>query len=158
MDPNKEERIYTPPQNDASAGQPKSSRKTIIFIAGGLVLIALFSVAATLFVRKNDSSELAKNNAVIVLPAAEVGITAAGFNPATIKIKKGQIVSWTNLDDKPHQVASDPFPTSETLPGLRAEAPSEKGESYSFTFEESGTYTYHDRLNPLKHKGTVVVE
>lgn len=89
---------------------------------------------------------------------ATVEITAEGFIPETVKIKKGETITWINKDTQPHQTASDPHPTNDGLEELNSEEPLAEGESYTATFEEAGTFTYHDELNPTGIKATVVVE
>lgn len=86
-----------------------------------------------------------------------VSITAGGFVPATVEIEKGSSVTWINLDKKSHQVASDPHPTHTLLPELVSD-PLFTNDSFTFTFDKTGTFTYHDHLNPLKLRGTVVVK
>ncbi|HVE81061.1 MAG TPA: plastocyanin/azurin family copper-binding protein [Candidatus Dormibacteraeota bacterium] len=65
----------------------------------------------------------------------EVIMQNTAFNPKTITIKKGTLVTWTNQDADLHDVISDQTdgPRSALLG---------KGESYSFTFTKAGTYTY----------------
>lgn len=136
---------------------PASTNKSrLIAIACVLLLVAVVAVA---LVAKYTTKPTTKpQGTAIILPAAQVGIQATGFTPATIKIKKGQAVTWINQDTKPHQIESDPYPTAAALPGFKAEVPSQKGESYGYTFDKSGTFTYHDRLDPMKLKGIVIVE
>lgn len=95
---------------------------------------------------------------VQVLDSGQVEITKNGFVPETISIKRGALVTWTNSDTGPHQVASDPHPLHTNLEGFDSEEALRKDESFSFTLEKSGTFTYHDHLNPNKFKGTVIVE
>lgn len=84
-------------------------------------------------------------------PAAAVNITTEGFVPSTIQIKKGSDVTWTNRDSNARSLQGDDE-------GLGLETKSlTQGNAYSFMFEDSGTFTYHDPLNPAV-KGTVVVE
>lgn len=94
----------------------------------------------------------------INLDQVKITITKNGFEPATVKIKKGQTVEWVNEDVKDHQIAPDPHPAHTSLPALAETDPIESEESMSFIFEQTGTYTYHDHLNPLKFKGAVIVE
>ncbi|MBW3538538.1 cupredoxin domain-containing protein, partial [Candidatus Parcubacteria bacterium] len=89
--------------------------------------------------------------------AVAVTITDQGFVPATVQVPAGSRVTWTNSDAAAHQVAADPHPTHDSLPGLQSIALG-KGGSFSHTFDAPGTYTYHDHQNPLKFRGTVVVE
>lgn len=84
--------------------------------------------------------------------AVEVEIKDSAYTPATIKVKAGTTVTWTNRDSIKHDVTaddkSDDAPMSELLAG---------GESYSFTFNKTGTYTYHCTPHSFM-KGTVIVE
>jgi plastocyanin len=83
--------------------------------------------------------------------------TAKTVSVATLSVKSGTLVTFTNKDKKAHQPASDPHPAHDSLPGFDAQTKLAKGQSYSFLFDKEGTYTYHDHLNSLEFKGTVVV-
>jgi plastocyanin len=69
-----------------------------------------------------------------------VQIKRNAFSPATVSIVAGDTIVWRNTDTRDHQVVS----TTGTFasPVLRA------GRSYSFTFQEAGTYRYRDALYP----------
>ncbi len=89
---------------------------------------------------------------------AKVGITAGGtFSPATITVKQGTTVTWTNTGTAKVWIASDPHPTHTDYPGFNSGTDIGAGESWSFTFDKKGTWGYHNHLNPTA-KGTVVVE
>lgn len=121
-----------------------------------LILIVLaVSAFAYLFITGRDGS---KDSDEQVTGQAMVEIKSSGFVPSTIKVKKGTQVTFTNTDSASHRVASDPHPNHSGLPGFDAIEPLLTDESYSFVFEETGTFTYHDHLNPLQYKGTVIVE
>jgi plastocyanin len=87
----------------------------------------------------------------------EVKITAAGFSPSTITIMKGDYVQFTNTDSAKHWPASDPHPAHNGLPGFDAKKGLANGEKYTFQFMSTGTFTFHDHMNPSL-KGTVVVK
>lgn len=89
--------------------------------------------------------------------SAAVNINGATFGPATVTIKKGWQVVWTNKDTTAHRVAADPYPAveGENLFDSEAIGP---GESFAFTFSQPGTYGFHDPINPLEMRGTVIVE
>lgn len=78
------------------------------------------------------------------------------FKPSTLTIKKGDIIRFTNHDDVPHQVASDPHPIHTNAPILNGPVIN-KGETFIVGFAAAGTYTYHCHLHP-NMKGTIVVE
>jgi plastocyanin len=128
----------------------------IIFLAAVLGFTAFFYLQSQ---KGEKPTQLTPPKERTIAPAnqAQVEILKGSFSPTTLKIAKGDIVVWTNKDNSPHQVASDPYPSNDTIPGLLSDSLA-AGESFSFTFDKTGTFTYHDNLNPLKLKGTIVVE
>ena len=89
---------------------------------------------------------------------AVVEIRAHGFYPSTIRIAKGQSVEWVNEDQQPHQIATDPWPLENGLAGFYDQTVQTNGDIYSFNFNKTGTFTYHDHLDPMGLKGTVIVQ
>lgn len=81
----------------------------------------------------------------------KVDIKNFAFSPEKITVKKGTTVTWTNQDTIKHDVTPDnpsaDFKASELLA---------KGESYSFTFNTVGTFSYHCSPHP-QMKATVEV-
>lgn len=68
-------------------------------------------------------------------------VNASGFDPSQVSIKKGQAVTWTNTDNKPHSVVADsPTPLFKS-PTLDA------NDTYSYVFSTPGRYPYHDGQN-----------
>jgi plastocyanin len=139
--------------NQPSVSTEKKKKTGLIVVISALVIIA---AAAILYVVNPGGvfpslTDEADDTAMVM-------ITNAGFSPETIKIKKGQTIEWMNQDATPHQVASDPYPDHSVLPHLFSEQPLAQNESFNYTFEKSGTFTYHDNLKPVDFKGTVVVE
>jgi len=82
--------------------------------------------------------------------AAAVGIDNFTFNPATVTVKAGTTVTWTNKDDIPHGIAAtnNTFKRSQAL---------DTDDSFSFTFTTPGTYQYFCYIHPHM-TGTIVVE
>jgi plastocyanin len=81
--------------------------------------------------------------------ATEVKIDNFSFSPATLEVKAGTKVTWTNADDIPHTVVSnDKIFKSKAL---------DTDEKFSFTFEKPGTYPYFCSLHP-KMTAKVVVQ
>jgi plastocyanin len=78
-----------------------------------------------------------------------VHISGFAFNPGTITVSKGTTVTWTNDDPTTHTIVSDSG--SFTSGGLG------KGNTFSRTFTEAGTFGYHCGVHPSM-KGTVVVQ
>jgi plastocyanin len=71
------------------------------------------------------------------------------FNPATVTVKAGSVVTWVNLDEEPHTVFSDA--------GLFRSSALDTKESFSFKFDKPGTYHYLCTIHP-RMLGTIVVE
>lgn len=88
-----------------------------------------------------------------VAPAGEneVNIVDFNFSPETLTIKKGTTVTWTNQDEARHDVTPDE--PGEAFQGSELLA---KGETYSFTFDTVGTYSYYCSPHPYM-KATVEV-
>lgn len=93
--------------------------------------------------------------APVVTPAAAgenaILIQNFAFSPATLAIKTGTTVTWTNRDSVTHTIAPDAGAPAGFGSGSLA-----PGASYQFTFTSPGTYAYHCSIHPSM-KGTVVV-
>lgn len=82
-------------------------------------------------------------------PANAVRIADQKFAPASITIKSGQKVTWTNADNRDHKiVARDGSFTSDNL---------RHGDTFTHTFDKAGTYAYACEYRP-RMKGTVIVQ
>ncbi len=85
-------------------------------------------------------------------PAGGDAVTIAGFafGPASLTVKAGATVTWTNTDSATHTVAWDDGSAGSA--SLTA-----GGSPYTRTFATSGTFTYHCSIHPSM-KGTIVVQ
>ena len=78
-------------------------------------------------------------------------IGSFGFSPASITIKVGTAVVWTNSTGAPHTSSSDAGSAVTWDSGLI-----NPGGTFSFTFTQVGTFHYHCNVHPYMH-GTIVV-
>ena len=78
-----------------------------------------------------------------------VKISSYKFDPATITIKVGETVTWTNQDSVNHTVVSDD--------GSWSSKSLAQGDKFTHTFDKAGTFTYICSIHPSM-KGTVVVQ
>lgn len=77
-----------------------------------------------------------------------VAIQNFTFSPQSLTVKKGDTVVWTNKDSAGHTVTGNMGgPASQTIP---------KNGTYSYTFNNVGTFAYHCSIHPTM-TGTVVV-
>lgn len=74
--------------------------------------------------------------------AIAVQIKSYAFSPATLTIKTGTKVTWTNYDTAPHTVTVDSGPVKFSSPNLQ------KGDSFTYTFTTPGTYSYYCAVHP----------
>ena len=133
----------------ATGTSDRRSRRWLVFVIPAVIIVG---TVITILTMRQGSTELTSK------VTAKVEITKDGFNPLTIRIKKGESIAWVNKDAKPHQVASDPHPTGDLLPSLKSEDPLLQEEQYTAIFEQTGTFTYHDYLDPLGYQGAIIVE
>jgi len=137
-----------------TTSQPKRRKSTKIVMVVILVLVVVAGLA--LFMTSNDSDKDLQSIAENTVFAA-VSVTEEGFEPTTLEVQKGTSVTWTNNGSAVHQIASDPHPSHDALAGLFSEQALQPTDAFTFTFDEVGTYTYHDHLNPYTMLGTVTV-
>jgi plastocyanin len=80
---------------------------------------------------------------------AQVVMKGFAFDPASVTIKVGESVTWTNQDPTNHTVTADKgeFKSSDIA----------NGATFTFKFDTAGTYAYHCSIHPSM-TGTVVVQ
>lgn len=81
---------------------------------------------------------------------------ADGFLPATLTVKKGTTVVFTNKSGSLISVNSANHPTHLLYPKLNL-GEIEDGQSKSLQFNDVGSFGFHDHLNPSRF-GKVIVE
>lgn len=117
----------------------------------------------------DTDSSTSTGNAPAELTSVTVTYDGRSFTPATVHIQKGGTVHWVDTSSE-MWVASDPHPvhtgydgtsrSQHCAPGYAGAAPFDEcapGTDFSFTFDKTGSWGYHDHLNDGAH-GTVVVE
>lgn len=86
-----------------------------------------------------------------------IHITSTGFSPNTLTIKKGTTVTFINDDTNPHWPASNPHPVHTDYSGFDSKKSIDAGGSWSFTFNNAGTWQFHDHLRASIH-GAITVQ
>jgi plastocyanin len=124
----------------------KKTRIGIIVGGFGLFVIAVGLVTIlTLHTVKKHQTDV-----------AVVRITDKGFEPATLTVRKGTKITWSNSGESLHQVAANPFPKGTDLSSLRSEILN-NDQDYTYTANTAGSFGYHDQLNPTIN-GTLIVK
>ena len=118
-----------------------------ILIASILLIGVSGCVQQNVYPNYNES-ETSNNNE----GNTENTITISGFtfSPSEITINKGDSVTWTNNDPNAHTIVSDSG--NELNSGTISH-----GQSYSHTFNSTGTFSYHCSIH-ASMKGSVIVK
>ena len=131
----------------------------IYLVVGGVVygLVYYFVIAKkggytnTYGTPEQNQNSYQQTNPTSSDQAVESTVTIANYSysPATLTIKVGDTVTWTNQDSVGHTATADDnsFDT-----GILT-----KGKSGTITFNKAGTYPYHCTPHPVM-KGTIIVE
>lgn len=139
-------------EDNQSSSQNTNNSKAVI----GVVVVLVVVIAGYFFFKNGYNAPTVQNK---VVPTKEtqtsttenqVTIQNFSFSPQTLNIKVGTTVTWANEDSAAHTVISDndgPLKSNNL----------NKGESYSFTFNEAGEFAYHCSIHSSV-QGKVVVQ
>ena len=112
-----------------------SSRIGSVVRTAGLAIVASFALG---------SAAIAGEPSASVVVAKEFM-----FSPATLTVAAGTTVTWSNRDEEPHTVVSET--------GLFRSAALDTNESFSFRFDQPGTYRFVCSIHP-QMTGTIIVQ
>jgi plastocyanin len=119
-------------------------------LALSMVLILLVAACTPKSAPAAGSSQPSGVNVASAPLSGTIAVKIAGFafDPTNVTIKTGATVTWTNQDTAKHTVVADD--NSFTSGDLN------QGDVFSFTFSQSGTFTYHCGVHS-NMKGTIIV-
>jgi plastocyanin len=134
--------------------------KKLIFIIPLIVLLAGCTSTAT-----NTNNNTTTTTPQTTASDNVVTYTDTGFSPATITINKGDTVTFENIASNDVWVASNPHPQHNGYPttggciGSTFDACGNisPNNSWSFKFDITGSWGYHNHLNHTEG-GTVIVK
>lgn len=142
-----------PPTTTPPQPQPKARNKRMLVIIIGVAVVAVAVIVwVAMWILNNQQPQSAALDTS--LPVADVSINASGFGPGTVTVKRGQQVTWTNNDSQTHSIAAD----QTAAPSLTTDQPLQQGDSYTYAFENAGTYHVYDPGNAKGFTGTIVVQ
>ncbi len=133
----------------------KLAKPTLVALVSALVCVTLIasacggkptSTSSGTSGSKTETGSVSASAAALAAAAhVQVKITASGFSPAQVSVKKGGRVVWSNEDKKAHAVQ---------ILGGASSGSLKAGAVASHVFEEPGTFDVADPMNP---KATMVV-
>lgn len=138
---------------------PTTTKTWLCLLAVGL-LVLLAACGGTTTTAPTSTPTTAPTNTPTTAPAStpttappstgnSVSIMNFTFSPTTLTVKTGTKVTWTNKDTVTHTVTDDKgaFNSGLLTPG----------NSFSFTFTQAGTYSYHCNIHHSM-MATIVVQ
>ena len=124
-----------------------------LIIVGGVLVWLIASKASTSNNTStpnnstNNTPAATTNNDQVQSGTAAVVMQGEAFSPQTVKVKKGTKVTWTNNDSIGHDVVADDAKNAAGLPSDNSLFG--KGGTYTFTFNSTGTFSYHCAAHPF---------
>ena len=106
-------------------------KRSLLFVILAILVICLGACSSG----GQDGADEVIDDTVNDTSQAEVNISGFKFDPKELSVTAGTTVTWTNLDAAPHSSTAD---NGEWDSGALR-----KNDSFSFTFDTPGTYTYH---------------
>lgn len=151
-------------ENNKGYGKRPLWQWILIYSAFGLVVYGLINYFV---IAKKDVNSSSSAFSTIVMNSPEasasptqtqnrVVLTTNGFTPNNLIIKAGTEVKWVNNSGAIATVHSDPHPQHTDYSSLNLGNFPDAG-TLAFTFNEPGTYNYHNHLNPGQ-RGTILVQ
>lgn len=86
-----------------------------------------------------------------------ISYTNSCYSSSNVTIKKGDTVKFTNSSSRDMWPASDNHPSHTIYSEFDANSSIDPGGTYSFTFNKTGSWGYHDHLKP-SCSGTITVQ
>jgi plastocyanin len=103
-----------------------------------------------------ETSTSARRNAAPASEIVSIVLTETGYEPQNITIEQGTTISFTTTTGRPHWPASNLHPTHDEYSEFDPMEPVPADESWSFTFDKAGDWTFHDHLRAY-FTGEIVV-
>lgn len=133
-------------------------KKAVIII---VAVVLLGVIGWFIFMRDKSDSKQSSTNTTQSEDSAAAGqsvitYTDEGFNPATLTVAAGTTVTITNESSEELDLSSDKHPVHTDNPELNQNTLT-PGDSETFKVTKTGTWGYHNHLNPDK-KGKIVVQ
>jgi hypothetical protein len=136
------------------------SKSNYLIILAVIILVLIFIFV---FTRQSKTTTPPTNQLGKTINSSEAPIETVTilmqeetYTPVDLTIKKGTKVVFKNETTEPRWPASNLHPTHSIYPEFDPKRPVESGEEWSFVFNNTGSWKYHDHLAPLI-RGTITV-
>jgi len=121
------------------------------WLVGGVVLAGVVALSAVCITAFGGGNAGDSQQEPVISDEAQVPVTIQGFTfqPDDLTVGVGTEIVWENRDGAPHTATGEGEFDSGQL---------ERGDSYTFTFDEPGTYEYICEIHPYMTATIVVTE
>lgn len=137
----------------------QNKKLNIILISAILLSFVMFMVSTGSCRLYRDGEEQRPGTAVDTEnteeKTAKVDMQDSKFSPGVIEVTSGTEVIWTNSDSYSHTVTSG---TRDEPTGIFDSGTISGGDTYSYTFKETGTYEYFCEFHEGMRGSVIVVE
>lgn len=120
------------------------NKNILIVIA---ILIIILGAITFYFQHLYQNNQPVENSNTQTIGTTKIIIQNFSFNPSAVTINKGETVTWINQDPMPHKISGSIFGSNAL----------ENSQSYSFTFNDTGTFDYICSIHPSM-KGEIIVK
>ncbi|MDO8507258.1 MAG: cupredoxin family copper-binding protein [bacterium] len=124
--------------------KPMVALIVVILLAAG---VGAYFLLGSSYKQKSPEVKLPSEQTNVPKEKNTISIKDFVFNPDTLTVKVGDIVTWRNDDGVVHSIKSTDF----SSPNIK------NGDTFKFQFVKAGTYEYNCGIHPYM-KGKVVVE
>ncbi len=121
------------------------------WLVGGAVLAGVVALSAVCITAFGGGNAADSQQEPVISDEAQVTVDIQGFTfgPDDLTVGVGTEIVWENRDDAPHTATAEGAFDSGQL---------ERGDSYSLSFDEPGTYEYICTIHPYMTATIVVTE
>jgi plastocyanin domain-containing protein len=133
---------------------PKNIEKRLPILFFSALILGVISLCGYFFLMLKMNSNYVQ--ATTDITETTVVLTERGYEPAHIEIRRGTRVVFKTTRKQEYWPASNTHPWHRIYPTFDPKEPVQPSESWTFTFDQIGTWGYHDHLRPF-FTGTVKV-
>ena len=141
---------------DQSTTQPEPNKQTgvmkrVIIIAVIVTALTIIVISILTMINPNGTETPNSETDTVVM------LTSSGVSPSVVQVAPGTTVTWVNESTSGLRLTGTSIDAGMALEGFGSDESFAEGESYSFTFDKEGAFTYEDMQSPEKINGTVIV-
>jgi plastocyanin len=125
-------------------------------LIASIVVVVLIFIAAAVLIGASKDAPTPPSSPTEVVSDRVITLTSDGFSPTELAIKRGETVTFRTTAGKRFWPASNLHPSHALYADFDPKEPVAPDASWSFTFDRTGEWRFHDHLAPY-YTGTITV-